>query len=200
MAPEDMVQLLNEIFMKFDSLVERYSLEKIRTIGDNTMVAAGVPTPHTDHSEAMANLALDVETTIKNRPSNGNNKLSFRMGINSGPVIAGVIGKQKFHYDVWGDTVNTAIRMESHGAAGKIQITKATHELIKDDLSNPFTLTPANSDAVYAGRKNSTAWANSCCLWPRNALKSRVLLQRQSPAKGTSGRISRAQPKKLAQR
>lgn len=138
MAPEDMVQLLNEIFMKFDSLVERYSLEKIRTIGDNTMVAAGVPTPHTDHSEAMANLALDVETTIKNRPSNGNNKLSFRMDINSGPVIAGVIGKQKFHYDVWGDTVNTASRMESHGAAGKIQITKATHELIKDDfVCNP---------------------------------------------------------------
>ena len=134
MAPEDMVQLLNEIFMKFDSLVERYNLEKIRTIGDNYMVAAGVPIPRTDHSEAMANLALDMLTYIKNRQPNGNNKLSFRIGINSGPVIAGVIGKQKFHYDVWGDTVNTASRMESHGVAGKIQITKDTYKLIKHDF------------------------------------------------------------------
>jgi guanylate cyclase len=132
MAPEEMVELLNKFFMKFDSLVEKYNLEKIRTIGDNYMVAAGVPTPRSDHSEAMANLALDMLDYIKNHQSNRHNNLSFRIGINSGPVIAGVIGSQKFHYDVWGDTVNTASRMESHGVAGKIQITDTTYKLIKE--------------------------------------------------------------------
>lgn len=133
MAPEEMVKLLNEVFMKFDSLVEKYNLEKIRTIGDNYMVAAGVPTPRSDHAQAIADLGLDMLTHIKNQRSNGN-ELSFRIGINSGPVIAGVIGSQKFHYDVWGDAVNTASRMESHGVADRIQITSATYELIKNEF------------------------------------------------------------------
>jgi guanylate cyclase len=133
MAPEEVVKLLNEVFMKFDSLVEKYNLEKIRTIGDNYMVAAGVPTPRSDHAQAIADLGLDMLTYIKNQRSNGN-ELSFRIGINSGPVIAGVIGSQKFHYDVWGDAVNTASRMESHGVADRIQITSATYELIKNEF------------------------------------------------------------------
>jgi guanylate cyclase len=134
LKPREMVELLNEIFSHFDQLVSQYGLEKIRTIGDNYMVAAGVPLPDKDHARRLAGMALDLCTYIQEFPAYQGVKINFRVGINSGPVVAGVIGQHKFHYDVWGDTVNTASRMESSGLAGKIHITEATRRLIEDEF------------------------------------------------------------------
>lgn len=135
LTPEEAVDWLNEIFTSFDRLVEKYSLEKIRTIGDNYMVAAGVPVPRDDHAQAIAYLALEMVSALKNTPARNGHKIAFRLGINSGPLVAGVIGQTKFHYDLWGDTVNIASRMESQGEAGRVHISDATHVLIKDDFA-----------------------------------------------------------------
>jgi adenylate cyclase len=129
-----MVELLNEIYSHFDSLIENHGAEKIRTIGDNYMIAAGLPRPRADHAQALARLALEMNAYIASLAPVGDRRLAYRIGINSGPVIAGVIGHKKFAYDVWGDAVNTASRMESQGIPGKIQITQATYELLKDDF------------------------------------------------------------------
>ena len=134
LSPTDMVELLNKIYSQFDTLIEKHGAEKIRTIGDNYMIASGLPRPRSDHAQVLSHLALEMNAFIDHLPPVGDRQLSFRMGINSGPVIAGVIGQKKFAYDVWGDTVNTASRMESQGIPGKIQITEATYELIKDDF------------------------------------------------------------------
>lgn len=133
MTPIELVELLNEVFSHFDTLVEKYDLEKIKTIGDCYMVAAGVPRPRSDHAQVLARMALEMRDYIAQREFRGR-RLTFRIGLNSGPVVAGVIGRKKFIYDLWGDAVNTASRMESHGTAGKIQITQATYDLIKDDF------------------------------------------------------------------
>ena len=133
MAPARMVELLNEIFSHFDSLVDRYALEKIRTIGDNYMVASGVPRPRDDHAVALAAMALDMNGYVADSAPLQELRLQFRIGINSGAVVAGVIGQKKFHYDIWGDAVNTASRMESHGLPGKIQVSQVTYELIRDE-------------------------------------------------------------------
>jgi guanylate cyclase len=133
-APVKAVDWLNEIFSLFDTLVEKYDVEKIRTIGDNYMVAAGVPDPRPDHAQALACLALDMLAGLQQLPAREGKRIDFRIGINSGPMVGGVIGSMKFHFDVWGDTVNTASRMESHGEAGKIQIARATYELLKDEF------------------------------------------------------------------
>lgn len=132
--PAEAVDWLNEVFTMFDRLVERYGLEKIRTIGDNYMVASGVPIPRDDHAQAMALFALDMVRGLEEVPARRGKSLVFRVGINSGPLVAGVIGRSKFQYDLWGDTVNIASRMESHGEAGKVHITGATYELLKDDF------------------------------------------------------------------
>ncbi len=134
LAPVEMVGLLNEIFSYFDSLLEKYGVEKIRTIGDSYMVASGVPKPRADHALAIVQMGLDMRDYISKFEFNNGQKIGFRFGVNSGPVVAGVIGRKKFVYDVWGDTVNVASRMESHGTAGKIQITQATQELIKESF------------------------------------------------------------------
>jgi len=134
LSPAEMVRLLNEIFSHFDRLVETYGLEKIRTIGDNYMVAAGVPVPLERHAHRMAAMALDLCDFVQFLPPYQGYKINFRVGINTGPVVAGVIGQQKFHYDLWGDTVNTASRMESSGVPGKIQITTATRDCIQDEF------------------------------------------------------------------
>ncbi|MBI3362799.1 MAG: adenylate/guanylate cyclase domain-containing protein, partial [Chloroflexi bacterium] len=134
MEPMAMVDLLNEVFSYFDSLAEKYGVEKIRTIGDSYMVAAGVPRPRPDHAQALAGMALEMRDYCDSRALQGGKPLQFRIGINSGPVVAGVIGRRKFLYDLWGDAVNTASRMESHGTAGKIHITRDTYELIKDEF------------------------------------------------------------------
>ncbi len=132
MPPEQVVQLLNEIFSEFDDLVADCGLEKIKTIGDAYMVAAGIPKHREDHAEAVAELALKMMDVLKKRVDTPTGPLRMRIGIGSGPVVAGVIGKRKFIYDLWGDSVNTAARMESHGLPGEIQVSKATYEILKD--------------------------------------------------------------------
>ncbi len=133
LSPIELVSLLNEVFSQFDTLVEKYKLEKIKTIGDCYMVAAGVPRPRPDHAQALARLALDMQAYVNQNEIQGH-RLQFRIGINSGPVVAGVIGRRKFIYDLWGDAVNTASRMESQGAGGLIQITRSTYELIQHEF------------------------------------------------------------------
>jgi adenylate cyclase len=133
MTPLQLVDLLNEVFQCFDGLVEKYDLEKIKTIGDCYMVASGVPCPRPDHAVALVNLALDMQAVIAERRFGGR-QLAFRIGINSGPVVAGVIGRKKFIYDLWGETVNLASRMESHGRSRCVQITRSTYDLIKDSF------------------------------------------------------------------
>lgn len=134
MTPTDLVELLNEVFSHFDLLVDKYGLEKIKTIGDCYMVASGVPRPRADHAQQLTAMALEMQSYVGRNKFAGH-KLVFRMGINSGPVVAGVIGRKKFIYDLWGDAVNTASRMESQGQEGTIQITRATYELIKDSFT-----------------------------------------------------------------
>jgi len=134
MTPVAMVELLNEIFSSFDALVEKYDLEKIKTVGDCYMVAAGVPRRRADHAQVITRLALEMQAYLQSQSFNASRPISFRIGIDSGSVLAGVIGRKKFIYDLWGDAVNTASRMESHGHAGVIQITRNTYELIKDEF------------------------------------------------------------------
>ncbi|HEY9852885.1 MAG TPA: PAS domain S-box protein [Leptolyngbyaceae cyanobacterium] len=130
--PVELVELLNEIFSTFDALTDRYGLEKIKTIGDAYMVVGGLPTPRNDHVEAVAEMALNMKMEIDRFNQKKSQKVQLRVGISSGPVVAGVIGTKKFIYDLWGDTVNTASRMESHGIAGQIQVTNVIYELLKD--------------------------------------------------------------------
>ncbi|MDX1295733.1 MAG: adenylate/guanylate cyclase domain-containing protein [Sulfurimonadaceae bacterium] len=135
MKPAEVVELLNEVFSYFDTLVDKYGVEKIKTIGDCYMVAAGVPKAKPDHATALVDMALEMREYVQKHTFGDHRHLSFRIGINSGPVVAGVIGQKKFIYDLWGDTVNTASRMESHGREGAIQITKDTYELVKDEFN-----------------------------------------------------------------
>jgi adenylate cyclase len=134
LSPAEVVGVLNDLFSHFDSLAERHGLEKIKTIGDCYMVAAGVPSPRPDHARALALMALDMLQAMRTTEVMGDLGMELRVGINSGPVVAGVIGRKRFLYDLWGDAVNTASRMESHGTPGRIQITRATFELLKDEF------------------------------------------------------------------
>jgi adenylate cyclase len=129
----EVVGLLDRLFTSFDELVDRHDVEKIKTIGDCYMVAAGVPTPRSDHAQALAELALEMRECAK-RCLPDDTDLRLRIGISSGPVVAGVIGRRRFLYDLWGDTVNMASRMESHGTADEIQITRSTWQLLRDDF------------------------------------------------------------------
>lgn len=131
-SPIKLVHLLNDIFSKFDELVEQHGLEKIKTIGDCYMAVAGLPTPRKNHAEAIAEMALDMQSAIIRFNAETSQTLSIRIGIHSGSVVAGIIGRNKFIYDLWGDTVNTASRMESHGIPDHIQLTEATYELLQD--------------------------------------------------------------------
>lgn len=132
MSPTELVKRLNVIFSHFDQLAEKYGVEKIKTIGDAYMVVGGLPTPRHDHAEAIAQMALGMQAKIAKLCAETGEKLAIRVGINSGPVVAGVIGVSKFTYDLWGDTVNVAARMEATGFAGSIQVTDVTYELLKD--------------------------------------------------------------------
>jgi adenylate cyclase len=131
----EVVGLLDRLFTSFDELVDRYDVEKIKTIGDCYMAAAGVPTQRPDHAQALAALAFEMRECAKTcLPDGAGHDLHLRIGISSGPVVAGVIGRRRFLYDLWGDTVNMASRMESHGTPDDIQITRATWELLRDDF------------------------------------------------------------------
>jgi len=129
--PAQVVELLNRIFSAFDELSDYYGLEKIKTIGDAYMVVGGLPTPRPDHAEAIANMALDMQQVITEFNNQNNQTLSIRIGINSGPVVAGIIGIKKFSYDLWGDTVNIASRMESQGLPDQIQVTEFTYKKLQ---------------------------------------------------------------------
>lgn len=137
-SPIELVEILNVIFSEFDYLAEKHSLEKIKTIGDAYMVVGGLPTPSLLHAEAIARMALDMLETINQFARETGKDFQIRIGINTGPVIAGVIGTKKYIYDLWGDTVNIASRMESQGLPGKIQVTAAAYNLLKDSFNLEF--------------------------------------------------------------
>ena len=129
-TPEELVRFLNYVYTRLDSLVERHGLEKIKTTGDAYMVVSGVPEPLSDHAAPLAALALDIRDALAGLTDPKGRAVPVRVGIASGPVVAGVVGSRKFFYDVWGDAVNTASRMESTGEHGKIQVAPATRELL----------------------------------------------------------------------
>jgi class 3 adenylate cyclase/CheY-like chemotaxis protein len=131
-GPEQIVQLLNEIFSAFDLLTEKHGLEKIKTIGDAYMVAGNLSLSRADHAEASAELALEMQTEIERLNHEYDTSVRLRIGICTGPVVAGVIGRKRFAYDLWGETVNLACRLESTGEAGQIQIAESTCERLKD--------------------------------------------------------------------
>jgi adenylate cyclase len=130
--PDRVVAVLDEVFSAFDDLARRHGVEKIKTIGDAYMVVAGLPEPRADHAEAMADMALDMQADLGRLCESLEFDLAIRIGMASGPVIAGVIGRHKFIYDLWGDTVNTASRMESNGLPGRIQVTEGTYHRLRD--------------------------------------------------------------------
>ena len=132
-TPEELVRILNDLFSAFDALVEKEALEKIKTLGDAYMVVGGAPTPRPDHAQAIAELALGMLDAVAHYNETHRTDYIIRVGINSGPVVAGIIGTKKFSYDLWGDTVNIASRMESHGLPGEIQVSQRTYELLQDD-------------------------------------------------------------------
>ena len=131
--PIELVEILNVIFSEFDQLTEEHGLEKIKTIGDAYMVVGGLPVQKPNHAEAIAAMALDMQDRITEFCKDTGKALSIRIGINTGPVIAGIIGTKKFIYDLWGDTVNIASRMESHGIPGSIQVTEATYKRLRKE-------------------------------------------------------------------
>lgn len=131
LSPQELVALLNDVFSKFDHLAERHRLEKIKTIGDAYMAVGGIPYVRDDHAQAVADMALDMQAVAEAFSDRTGQSLRLRIGINTGPVVAGVIGTKKFIYDLWGDTVNTASRMESFGIANHIQVTEATYHCLR---------------------------------------------------------------------
>ncbi|MFL5977777.1 MAG: adenylate/guanylate cyclase domain-containing protein [Gaiellaceae bacterium] len=153
LPPAEVVGYLDHLFSNFDELAERHGLEKIKTIGDCYMVAAGVPTPRPDHARALALMALDMIEAMRSDDEVAQLGHELRVGINSGPVVAGVIGRKRFLYDLWGDAVNMASRMESYGTPGRIQVTRATYELLAGD----FECEPRGTIAVK-GKGEVETW------------------------------------------
>jgi class 3 adenylate cyclase len=133
-SPEALVTMLNELFSAFDQLAEQHGLEKIKTIGDAYMVVAGIPQAVADHATAITHMAIDMIASVEAYGKRTNSPLTIRVGIHTGSVVAGVIGTKKFIYDLWGDTVNTASRMESHGLPGRIHVSEATYLLLADSF------------------------------------------------------------------
>lgn len=156
--PIQLVSLLNQIFSSFDTLVETHGVEKIKTIGDAYMVVAGVPTPRQDHAQVMAHLALDMQQAITQFSSPQGDPLQLRIGLHSGPVVAGVIGRKKFSYDLWGDTVNVASRLEAQGKQGRIQMSEVTYDLIKDT----FTCQHRGTITLKGRGQMETYWLEQC--------------------------------------
>jgi class 3 adenylate cyclase len=153
LPPAKLVELLTDLFSHFDTLLDRYQLEKIKTIGDCYMVAAGVPSMRRDHAHALVRFGLDICDCMDSHPLIDAHPCRVRVGVSSGRVVAGVIGQKKFSYDIWGDTVNVASRMESNGLAGRVQISRETYELIKDDF-----VCEARGEIAVKGKGAMEAW------------------------------------------
>lgn len=151
--PDEVVQFLNRVFLAFDDLAARLGLEKIKTIGDAYMVAGGLPEPRADHAEAMAEMALEILSMCTRLSQEIGETVEVRIGMDSGPVIAGVIGSRKLLYDVWGDTVNTAARMESHGMPSRIQV----DDRLKQKLEDRYTF-ERRGEIVVKGKGPMTVW------------------------------------------
>jgi guanylate cyclase len=134
LAPDALIGVLNDVFSGVDELAERHGVEKIRTIGDNWMGVSGVPRSRPDHAQAAVRMALDVRDFVNSYRTPDGRNLAVRIGLNSGPLVAGVIGKHKFVYDIWSDTVNTASRMESQGVPGRVQVSDATYALVRNNF------------------------------------------------------------------
>ncbi len=153
-GPLEVVEMLNELFSSFDELVDKYGVEKIQVAGDGYMVAAGVPRPRPDHARVIALLALDMMERV--RTGNflgGKHPIEIRIGLNTGSLIAGVIGRKKYFYALWGDMVNTASRMESHGESGKIQITREMYEVLEDEFECEYI-----GEVDLKGKGKTEAW------------------------------------------
>jgi class 3 adenylate cyclase len=128
----EVVSLLDQVFARWDAVAAEHGVEKIKTIGDAYMVAGGLPEPRPDHAQAIAELALAMQAEVARHTDPSGQPLAVRIGIDTGPVVAGVIGRRKFSYDLWGDTVNTASRMESTGVPGCIQVTERAWRRLRD--------------------------------------------------------------------
>jgi class 3 adenylate cyclase len=153
MAPQPLVAMLDEIFTEFDALAARHRVEKIKTIGDCYMAVCGVPEPRPDHAAALADLALEMVAAMQQFNRSHGTALQLRLGLHTGPVVAGVIGRSKFIYDLWGDTVNTASRMESTGVADRIQVTEA----MQQTLAAQFEL-EARGEVEVKGKGRLRTW------------------------------------------
>ncbi|HEY9888187.1 MAG TPA: adenylate/guanylate cyclase domain-containing protein [Candidatus Obscuribacterales bacterium] len=152
--PTELVNLLNQIFSAFDQLAEQHGLEKIKTIGDAYMVVGGLPHPMPHQAEAIAEMALAMQRTMRHYQRHDGQPFRLRIGIDTGPVVAGVIGMKKFSYDLWGDAVNLASRMESQGEAGRIQVTEALYQRLRDR----YPLTPRGEIFVKGRSAMCTYW------------------------------------------
>ena len=156
-SAEVLVGVLNDIFTRFDDIADNRGLEKIKTVGDTYMAAAGLPIPVADHAIRAAYMALDMLDAIERFNQHSGRELKMRIGIDSGPVVAGIIGKHKFFYDLWGDVVNTASRMESHGVAGRIQVTDS----VRQQLTELFLLEDRGVIEVKGKGRMRTWFLNS---------------------------------------
>ena len=134
MPPADVVSLLNGLFTRFDDAAHELGIEKIKTVGDAYMAVCGLPVPVPDHAERMVRMAIRMVHITREHAMEHHVEMKLRVGINSGPVVAGVIGKSKYIYDLWGDTVNLASRMESGGMPDAIQVTRSVYEKLKDEF------------------------------------------------------------------
>ena len=159
-SPEVMVGVLNDLFTRFDNIAEYRGLEKIKTIGDCYMAAAGLPVVVPDHADRAAHMSLDMLAAIEDFNASSDYPLNIRIGISTGAAVAGVIGKSKFFYDLWGDVVNTASRMESHGTTGRIQLSDATRQA----LVQPFSLEHCGVIHVKGKGEMSTWFLNKSVL------------------------------------
>lgn len=156
--PREIVDLLNELFTEFDELAARHGVEKIKTIGDAYMAVAGLPEPRPDHTDAVLALACDMLATVRSHRGLRGEPLRLRIGVNTGPVVAGVIGRRRFIYDLWGDTVNVASRMESTGVADRIQVT----EVVRDRSSGGYTFT-ARGEVPVKGKGLTVTYMMDGC-------------------------------------